>query len=128
MANNGVQLRVDIGLEADADAVELEEAALQLRQELLGLDVEEVERPPGPHPPSGTRAAEAAVLGTLVVTAAQEVIAWVVRTLAGWVARRPSTSVKLQIGDDAIEITDASEDQQRQLIESFLARHAALPE
>jgi hypothetical protein len=125
MSGDELRLTIDIELEADTDAAELDTATLQLREELLELDVDDVKRPVGGPVPPGTRAVEAAVLGTLLVTTSREVVAAVLRTIGGWIARRPCRSVKLRIGDDAIEITDASDDQQRELIESFLARHAA---
>lgn len=57
-----VKLRVDIGVDADADARELDGETLELRRELLELDVDAVERPTTGPPPPGTRAVEAALL------------------------------------------------------------------
>ena len=119
-----LQMQVDIGIESDADAAELDEATVQLRQNLLQLEVEDVERPPGEPPPPGARAVDAAVLGTLIVSAGPAVIGTVVQTLAGWLSRRPSRSLKLEIGGDSIELTDVSADDQQRLIEAFVARHA----
>lgn len=121
----GLKLRIDVGVEPDADAAELDEATRQLRQELMELDVEDVERPSaGPAPP-GTRAVEAALLGALVVTATQELVSAVVRAVTGWLGRRPGRTVKLEIGGDSIELTDPSAEDQRRLIEAFLAHHTA---
>jgi hypothetical protein len=72
MAEGPLQLQVEIGLEPDADAAELDEETLELRQELLELDVNAVERPAAGPPPEGARAIELALLGTLLVTAGQE--------------------------------------------------------
>ena len=119
-----LQMQVDIGIESDADAAELDEATVQLRQNLLQLEVEDVERPPGEPPPPGARAVDAAVLGTLIVSAGPAVIGTVVQTLAGWLSRRPSRSLKLEIGGDSIELTDVSAEDQQRLIEAFVARHA----
>ncbi len=55
MSEPVVGLRLDIMLEPDADDAELELAAAQLRQELLELDVDAVERPPGEPAPPGAR-------------------------------------------------------------------------
>jgi len=63
MSGRGVELRLDVGVELDAEAAELDEATSQLWQELLELDVEAVERLAGEAPPPGTRAAEATLLG-----------------------------------------------------------------
>lgn len=118
------QLQVDIGLDADADAVELDEETGRLREELLELDVDAVKRPTGGLPPPGARAGEAALLGTLVVEASREAIGAVVRVLAGWVTQRRARSVKITLGGDSLELSDLSDELQRQLLEVFLARHA----
>lgn len=122
---DGVKSRidVDVGVEHDADAAELDEATLALRRELLELDVEDVERPADGPPPPGTSAVGAALVGTLVVTAAGELVSVVFRTVAGWIGRRPNRSVKLEIDRDSIEVTDPSAEDEQRLIEAFLARH-----
>ena len=57
MDGDGLKLRIDLGVEPDADAAELDEATQQLRRELLELDVENVERPSaGPAPPGAPSA------------------------------------------------------------------------
>jgi hypothetical protein len=127
MEGEGLTLRIDVGVEPDADAAGLDEATLQLRDELLELDVEDVERPIGGVPPPGTRAVEAALLGTLVVTATQELVGAVVRAVTGWLGRSRNRSVKLDIAGDSIEVTDPSAEDQRRLIEAFLARHSSGP-
>ena len=116
---------MDLGLDPDADAAELDEEARQLERELLELDVEDVARLAEGPPPPGARAVEAAVVGTVVVTAAKEVVGAVVRMLVLWVGRRSNRSVKLTIGEDSIELSDVSAEDQRRLVESFLVRHAA---
>jgi len=121
----GVKLRIDVGVEPDADAAELDEATQQLRRELLELDVDGVERPSAGPPPPGTRAVEAALLGTLLVTATRELVSAVVRAVTGWLGRRPGRSVKLEIAGDWIEVTDPSAEDQQRLIAAFLAHHAA---
>ena len=123
METDVVRVEIEVGVEPDADADELDEATLQLRGELLELDVEGVERPAAAAPPPGARAVEAALVGTLMVTAAKDLGGAVVGAVADWLSRRRSRSVKLQIDGDCIEVTDPSADDQRQLIEAFLARH-----
>jgi hypothetical protein len=62
-------IRVTVGPGADAEDVA--EATLQLRRELLDLDVDAVELPSAGEPPPGSRTVELAALGALVVTVAQ---------------------------------------------------------
>lgn len=123
MSSQFVELWVRAELDPGADEAELEGRTLDLREELLELDVEEV-RPPSAGPaPDGTRAVDAALLGTLVVTLGQEAIGTVVRAVAGWLSRGGSHSVKLTLGDDSIELSDVSAADQRRMLETFLARH-----
>lgn len=115
---------MDLGVDRDEDAAELDEAARQLQRELLELDVEDVQRVREDAPPPGARGVDAAVLGSLAVTAGKEVLGAVVRAIVQWIGRRADRSVKLTIGDDSIEVSNVSAEEQRQLVESFLARHA----
>jgi hypothetical protein len=123
MSNQFVELLVTAELDPGADDAELEGRTLDLREELLELDVEQVRSPPAGPAPDGARAADAALLGTLVVTLGQEAIGAVVRAVAGWLSRGGSRSVRLQLGDDSIELSDVSAADQRQMLETFLARH-----
>jgi hypothetical protein len=127
MDDGRIQLQVQVGLEGDADPAEFDEATSLLRQELLDLNVDEVKRPSAGSPPPGTRGAETVALGTLLVTASREIVAAAVRVVASWLARRPSRTVKLAIDGDSIELTDVRAEDQRRLLEAFLARHAAPP-
>ena len=42
MDAEGMKLRIELGVESDRDAAELDEATRQLQRELLELDVEDV--------------------------------------------------------------------------------------
>ena len=119
-----LELSVAVELDPDADAAELEARTLLLRREILELDVESVEEPVVGAPPDGVKGPEVALLGSLVVSAGQEVIGAVVRVIAGWLSRGGSRTVKLQLGDDILELDAASQDEQTRLVEAFLARHA----
>jgi hypothetical protein len=127
MSEDGVGLVLEIGLERDGDPAELEDAASQLRRELLELDVESVGVPAGEPAPLNSRGIDAGVVGTLLVAAGRGAIGPIVQAVQSWVARRSSRSVKLTIENDSLELTNVSSEDQRLLIESFLARHASDP-
>jgi hypothetical protein len=112
MSEFGVELRLDVGVEPDADVAELERA------------VDAVERLPGEPPPAGARASEATVLGGLVPGHGREAIGVVVRTIQAWVARRSSRTIKVTLGSGLIAVTNVSDDDQRRETEAFLARYA----
>lgn len=124
MPEAAIGLRLEIALEPDADAAELEYATTQLRHELLELDVDSVDLPAGAPPPADTRGLELAALGTLLVGAGRAAVGPIMQAVQSWVARRSSRSVKITIDGDSIELSNASQEEQRRLLESFLARHA----
>jgi hypothetical protein len=123
MSDPGIGLRLEIGIEPDAEAAEIEEAASQLRDELLELDVDAVRVPAGEPAPPGSRGIDPGALGTLVVAAGRVAIGPIVQAVQSWVTRRATRSVKLTIENDSLELTNVSSEDQRRLIESFLARH-----
>ena len=124
MSEPEIAVRLEVGLESDADASEIDDATSQLRSELLELNVDDVKAPSGGPAPAGTRGAAAAEIGTLLVAAGRAAIGPIVAAIQSWVARRASRSVKLTIDGDSIEVSNVSPEDQRELIESFLARHA----
>jgi hypothetical protein len=121
MAGHGLSLKVE--LETDAGADEHDELTRALREELLELEVESVERPANAAP-EGTRGADAVALGTLLVTLGQGALGIVTSAIGRWVARRGDRSVTLELDGDRIELSGVSEEEQRRLIETFVARHA----
>jgi hypothetical protein len=115
-------IQVAVGPDADAEAVA--EATMQLRCELLDLDVESVEVPPVSAPPPGTRAVDITALGTLLVTIAQpELLTPVVAAIQSWLISSRQRSIKLEIEGDVLELAGVSSDEQRRLADEWLRRH-----
>lgn len=117
-----VELRVEI-LSAG------EEETLALRRELLGLDVDDVRPVAGGPAPEGSRGVEALAAGTLVVTLSQEAVKALVATVADWLRRRrgagdDAAGLRVQLGDDVLELRDGTSPEDRALVDAFLARHA----
>jgi hypothetical protein len=124
-AHDFQQLSLQLALGADAVHEDLDAAVLQLRRELVELDVIGVRRTPGPPAPDGARAIDGPLLGALLVTASDGALPALVQALSAWTRRSADRSVRLQLGDDAIELTGASDETQRELVDAFLARHRA---
>jgi hypothetical protein len=117
-----LNLRIELDADADAGPDERDELARALRDELLQLDVEAVDRPHAAAP-AGARGV-GLELGTLLVTLGQSALGLVASTVARWVARRGGRSVTLELDGDRIELSGVSEEDQKRLIETFVARHA----
>lgn len=124
MEERPTALGIQVAVESGADAEEVAEATLQLRRELLDLDVESVEIPRTGDPPPGSRAVDLAALGTLVVTVAQsQLLGSVVAAVGSWLAGSRQRSIKLELGGDVLELTGVSSDEQRRLTNEWLRRH-----
>ena len=108
----------------DAEAEEVADANMQLRRELLDLDVSAVEVPQAGEPPPGTRAVELAALGALAVSIAKpELLTAVVAVVRSWLSRSQHRSIKLVLGGDVLELTGVPSDEQRRLTDEWLRRH-----
>ena len=96
----------------EADDRDKEQLALQLRRELLDLDVESVE-PLAAEAPDGTRAGLAVVAGTLVATLSPAHVSAVVVVVIGWLRRSPAErNVRIEIDGDVIEVRNVDLDSQ----------------
>jgi hypothetical protein len=124
--NGSAKLDIQVGLGSEAEAEEVAEATLQLRRELLDLDVEAVALARAGEPPPGTRAVDFIALGTLVVTIANSgVLNAVVAAIRSWLGGRTQRSVKLQLGGDVLELTGMSSEEQRRLADAWISRHTS---
>jgi len=121
------EVRVHLS-EDGADADRLEMLTGFLRQELLQLDVEAVTALSAGKPPPGSRAFDVAAVGGLLVTLGQgaEGLRAVVLAVRRWLARGDGgrRAVRLEIGGDALELSEASPVDQQRLIDLFVSRHA----
>ena len=122
--NEPAKLDVQVGLGSEAEAEEVAEATLQLRRELLELDVEAVELVRVGEPPPGTRAVDLVALGALVVTVAHSgLLNAVLAGMRSWLGGHPQRSIKLKLGEDVLELTGVSSEEQRRLTDAWLRRN-----
>jgi hypothetical protein len=126
MDEHPATLGVQVAVGPDGDAEEVARATLQLRRELLDLDVDAVEMPRAGDPPPGSRAVDVAALGALVVNLADsQLLAAVVAAVRSWLAGSSRRSIKLELGGDALELAGVSSKEQRRLTDEWLARHTS---
>ncbi len=113
-------------VEDGADAERADQLAGHLREELLGLDVDDVTRAPGGEAPPGTRAVDVAAVGALLVTlgGAAASINEIVAVVRGWLARGSTPrTVRIEMDGDVLELSGASLAQQDELVDLFVRRH-----
>src|SRR5277367_5300546 len=122
------ELRLHLS-EEDADAERLAVLTGYLRAELLRLDVvEEVSALPAGEPPPGARVFAVATVGALLIAFGQsfEGLRSVVSVIRDWLSRGEGTgrAVRLELGGDTLELSQASVADQERLIELFIRKHA----
>ena len=119
-------LSVQVAIGPDGDAEEIAEATLQLRRELLDLDVDAVDMPGAGEPPAGSKAVDVATVGALVLNLADsQLLDAVVAAVRSWLVGSSRRSIKLELGGDALELTGVSSKEQRRLTDEWLARHTS---
>jgi hypothetical protein len=124
MEERPATLGIQVELGPDADDEEVAEATLQLRRELLDLDVDSVDLPTAGQPPPGTRGVEVAALGALLVSVTQsQLLAPVLAAVRSWLGGSPQRSIKLELEGDTLELTGVSSSEQRRLVDEWLQRH-----
>jgi hypothetical protein len=121
------ELRLGLS-EAGADAERLDALTGYLRRELLQLDVENVIALRAGDAPSGSRGLDVAAVGKLMITlgSSAEALRSVVSAVRAWLVRGEGASrmVRLELGGDALELSQASAADQERLIGLFVSRHA----
>ena len=121
------ELRLQLS-EEGADAERLAVLTGYLRSELLQLDVEDVSALPAGEPPPGARGFDAATVGALLIALGQSAqgLQLVVSVIRNWLRRGEGKdrAVRLELGGDALELSQASAADRERLIELFVRRHA----
>lgn len=119
--------RLDMYIETDseAEAEELARLAVQLRQQLVELDIESAEpATAGPAPPD-TRAGELLTAGALIVMLVRspEIFKALVETVQLWISLSRGRSVKLEIDGDKLELNGITRKDQRAVIQAWVNRN-----
>lgn len=120
------QLRIDLA-EDGADLERIDLMTRRLRAELRDLGAD-VTAPPAPgSAPDGTRGADLADIGSLLVNLKDAAIGLVpvVGAIRQWLSRGHDVkrTVRLQIDGDVLELSHASEADQARVIDAFVSRH-----
>ncbi|WDV53089.1 hypothetical protein PV963_23345 [Streptomyces coeruleorubidus] len=114
--------------EEDAEAERVAELTGYLREELLDLDVDDVTALTSGEVPPGARAVDVTEIGALLVSlgSSATALSQVLTVVRSWLGRRHDThpSLHLQLGDDVLEVSEATDDQVAEAFKIFLQRHS----
>jgi hypothetical protein len=112
----------------DAEAEGVSDMTGFLREELLDLDVDDVTALPGGEVPPGARAVDVAQVGSLLVTlgSSATALSQVMTVIRSWMGRHHAThpSLHLQLGDDVLEVSEATDAQVAEAFNMFVQRHS----
>jgi hypothetical protein len=114
--------------EEGADPERLDLLTGYLRQELLGLDVEDVRRASVEGAPPGARGIDVAALGGLVVSLGHSAagLTDLIGAVRRWLSsgRGVRRTVTIELAGDRLELSEVSAAEQDRLIDLFVRRHA----
>jgi len=122
------RIKLEIISKPDVDFEELERLTVQLREELLDLDLESVELVKAGETPEKAKVGEPVTWGALLLTLASSggVLTMLLKVLQSWLARTHQPSVHIEIDGDQLEIKGISSEDQKRLIEDWLQRHSKI--
>lgn len=116
-------VRVEL-LDPGSDPETRDVLMLDLREELVQLDVESVSTVSGGPAPPGSKGVDMAAAAALLVQVQGSITAVgvLVSAVSSWLRRGkdPGASVKLTIGEQTLELSHATSEQQDRLVQEFL--------
>ena len=123
-AGGPVEVVVEVDGGPDADDATVAELASRLREDLRdAADVESVRLAPGGEAPEGAKSGDPVMWGTLVVSVVSSGALTALINLAnGWLGRQRGGTIRVKIGDDELELTGVSDEEQQHLVDAWLAR------
>jgi Effector Associated Constant Component 1 len=114
-------LSVQVAAGPDSDPEELDLMSLDLRRELLELDVDSVARAAEGTVPPTAKAGGTGLSDVLIVSLSNStVLVAIIHLLGRWVKRGSRRKVTVRVGKNFIEIESASAEETAKLIESWL--------
>jgi hypothetical protein len=121
-----VVVGVEITPLEDSDEREVADLGGRLRADLRQTPATRIEAVSAGSAPPGAKGLELLALGHFVVEIARSVPALrdVIAVLRDYVVRQPVRSVKISLDGDVLEVTAASGEEQRRLIDAWIAQHA----
>lgn len=112
-------LKINAGPEVDYE--KLGDISLQLKEDLLELDVETVDLVSEGKVPVGAKAGESVIWGTLLLTLSVEALKAVIGYIQSWLGATGCRSVELEISGNKLKVTGTSSKEQQRLIDTFIA-------
>ncbi len=119
MSQKTTKFSITVGAGINTDNEELDELARQLVAELSELDEVSVKLARSGKLPKGAKG-EPITIGTILIVLAQAgVITGLVTILNSWLSRDERRSAMIQVGENKVEVSGISKEEQANLVEWF---------
>ena len=124
MADERIQLALEVEPEAGTSDEEVRRLTADLRRQLLQLSIDDAVPAEADELPRGAKG-DPLTIGGLILTLAgsPELIKGVFGLVQSWLSTRSARSIAVTIGNDSITISGARSEEQQRLVELFLERH-----
>ena len=128
MSRPTTEVSIEISPAADDAPEEIQELTLRLREELVHLDVDAVDIQLTGERPSGAKVGDPGTWGAILIglAASGGVLTTLIGAIQSWLTRNERRSIKLKIGEDTLEVTNVSSNEEARLIRDWIKRHSAV--
>ncbi len=122
MSGKKIQILLNLNAPVELDDEEKERVTRQLRDELLGLDVNSIDFAKSGKATAKAKAGDPVSWGTLLITLAASggVLTTVIGVIQSWLTRHNQRSMSLEINGNKLEIKGISSKEQKQLINTWI--------
>lgn len=115
------RLMLNINARSEIDYEKVADLTLQLRENLLELDVEAVYLVGEGEAPVGAKTGEPVIWGTLLLTLSHEALKTVIGYIQSWLGATGCRSVDLEIRGTKLKVKGISSKDQQRLIDTWIA-------
>lgn len=123
MSEKKIQVLLNLNAGSELDAEEKERVTRQLREELMGLDVEGVDFVKSGKAPVKAKAGDLIAWGKLLLMLVPSggVLTTIISAIQSWLTRHNQRSISLEINGNKIDIKDISSEDQKRLINAWIS-------
>lgn len=122
MAEKKIRVLLNLDARSELDAEEKERITRQLREELMGVDVDGVDFVKSGKAPVKAKAGDPITWGTLLLTLAASggVLTTIIGVVQSWLTRHNQRSISLEVNGNKIDVHDITSEDQKRLIDSWI--------
>lgn len=123
MSEKKIQVLLNLNVGSELEAEEKERATRQLREELMGLDVDAIDFVRAGKAPAKAKAGDPITWGKLLLMLVPSggVLTTIIGAIQSWLTRHNQRSISLEVNGNKIDVDDISSEDQKRLIDSWIS-------